>query len=172
MKLSKGFTLIELLVVIAVVGVLAGAVIAMINPGAQLGRSRDAQRKNDIRVIKQAVEEYAVINGSYPNTGGAWVQSTSPGTWITQLNSGYLKKLPIDPINNTASPWITTSANYSYAYRSDGVYYALAARLESPTDPDRCEVKQYKRESAVCPGATLWCPTYTGQLYTTNNCNN
>lgn len=71
-SLQAGFTLIELLVVIAVVGVLAGAVIVMINPGAQFARARDADRKNDIRVIKQALEEYLIVNGSYPNTGGGF----------------------------------------------------------------------------------------------------
>lgn len=41
-----GFTLIELLVVIAVIGVLAGAVVAIINPAAMLDRARIAKGKS------------------------------------------------------------------------------------------------------------------------------
>lgn len=43
--INKGFTLIELLVVIAVVGVLAGAVIAIINPTAMIQRAQTAKGK-------------------------------------------------------------------------------------------------------------------------------
>lgn len=167
----SGFTLIELLVVIAVVGVLAGAIISIINPTAQLARARDVQRKTDIKEIKQAVEEYFIIIGSYPPTAAAnWVFSTSADPWIPSLAS-FMNKIPEDPINNATTPWALTPNNYSYAYKSDGTFYEIVSRLENSEDSDRCAVKAWQRSSpGVCPGGS-WCGSWSGQLYSTNNCN-
>lgn len=176
-----GFTLIELLVVIAVVGVLAGAVIAIINPGAQLARARDAKRKADIHAIKQALEEYLVVNGSYPNTDTVtppyddsittWVYSSAAAPWIPGLNSAYMKAVPKDPLNSGGGPW-NGGSNYLYAYASNGVHYNLVAQLESASDPDRCELKQWFFITAANGGGGSWCGSYSIRLYATNNKNN
>ena len=173
MRYFKGFTLIELLVVIAVVGVLAGAVIAIINPGAQLGRARDAKRKADIHAIKQALEEYVVINGSYPNTGSVstWVYSTGGATWIPGLTATYMSVIPKDPINNLAGPWTVASDNYSYAYGSNGLHYNLVARLESKQDPDRCEIKLWFFITGASGTGVAWCPTYSNYIYSITDLN-
>lgn len=172
----SGFTLIELLVVVAVVGVIAGAVIAIINPNAQFARGRDVKRKADIHAIKQALEEYIVINGTYPITGVAntytWVYSTAGGTWIPGLTSAFIKTLPRDPINSGGGPWDAVNNNYTYAYASNGVYYNLVARLESPSDPDRCAVKQWFFITTLAGGGSIWCGTYSTQIYSTTNLNN
>ena len=58
--IRAGFTLVELLVVIAIVGVLAGVIIAAINPTQRVKEARDAPRKNDISQIAIALQTYYV----------------------------------------------------------------------------------------------------------------
>jgi len=66
-NISKGFTLIEVLLVIAILAILAAIVIIAINPAKQLGEAQDAQRRNDVRAILDAVHQYSIDNsGSYP----------------------------------------------------------------------------------------------------------
>ena len=152
----SGFTLIELLVVIAVVGVLAGAVIAIINPNAQFARARDAKRRNDIRVIKQALEEYLIVNGSYPVS--EWTCSSAGGSWIPGLNSSYLKKMPVDPKDTGCSGTIPrdSASCYSYCYYSaawcglNGRDYLLHTRLEAYTGTDLSQQPYYSSNGAFC----------------------
>lgn len=86
-KKRAGFTLIELLVVIAVVGVLAGAVIVVVNPAKQFQRARDAKRIQDLRVLSNALNQYLVVNGTMPPTpsacGGGCPQDTA--NWLIEL---------------------------------------------------------------------------------------
>lgn len=65
--MRKGFTLIEILLVVAIVGILAAIVIVAINPGRQIGESRNSQRKADINTILNAVYQYYVDNGDLPS---------------------------------------------------------------------------------------------------------
>src|SRR3989344_7103671 len=64
--MKSAFTLIELLVVIAILGILAAAVLVAINPGKRLAQARDAQRKQDINAIANALIGYYTIVGNYP----------------------------------------------------------------------------------------------------------
>src|SRR3990167_1758421 len=66
MKTARAFTLIELLVVIAILGILAAAVLVAINPGKRTAQARDAQRKQDINAIANALIGYLTITGVYP----------------------------------------------------------------------------------------------------------
>jgi len=61
---KKGFTLIELLVVIAVLGVLAAAVVAAINPVAKINSAKDADTKSDISQIAGAMQSYYTAKAS------------------------------------------------------------------------------------------------------------
>jgi prepilin-type N-terminal cleavage/methylation domain-containing protein len=62
-----GFTLIEVLLVIAILAILATIVIIAINPSKQLGESQNAQRRNDVKAILDAVYQYALDNnGQFP----------------------------------------------------------------------------------------------------------
>jgi len=66
---NKGFTLIELLVVIAVLGVLAGGVLATINPLKRINQANDVRIQSDIGQIVQALQAYYTANrGVYPAT--------------------------------------------------------------------------------------------------------
>lgn len=64
---QKGFTLIELLIVIVIIGILAGVLIAVINPAQQQNRARDAGVKATLNKVALATEGYVSAYGSVPD---------------------------------------------------------------------------------------------------------
>lgn len=66
MKIEKGFTLVELLIVIALIGVLAVALVATLNPIEQINKAKDARYKNDAAELLAAIERYYASNLEYP----------------------------------------------------------------------------------------------------------
>ncbi len=72
MKLSarntfqKGFTLIELLVVIGILGILAAALVATIDPFEQLRKGTDARVENTVIETQNALLRYYTIRGTMP----------------------------------------------------------------------------------------------------------
>lgn len=84
-----GFTMIELLIVIAVLGILAVAVLAAINPIEQINRGRDTGSRSDAEQLLSAVDRFYASQGYYPwRTGANDVESdgTSGVTW-TNVNA-------------------------------------------------------------------------------------
>lgn len=61
-----GFTMIELLIVIAVLGILAVAVLAAINPIEQINRGRDTGSRSDAEQLISAIDRYYAGKGFYP----------------------------------------------------------------------------------------------------------
>jgi len=66
MKRITGFTLVELLIVIALLGVLAAAVLAAINPLEQANRARDTRMRSDASQLLAAIDRYYVSIGHFP----------------------------------------------------------------------------------------------------------
>jgi prepilin-type N-terminal cleavage/methylation domain-containing protein len=116
-NMQKGFTLLEVLLVVAIIAILAGIVIIAINPGKNLGDSRNSNRSTDVNTILNATYQYILDNnGNLPPTGsrtGAVAIPTGTGieicaqtaptcTGLVDLNvlttSGkYLVAIPRDP---------------------------------------------------------------------------
>jgi prepilin-type N-terminal cleavage/methylation domain-containing protein len=113
---TKGFTLLEILLVVAAIGILAGIVIVAINPGKQLGETRNTQRKADINTILNAVYQYAIDHSGNLPAGVAQadlcdsapekeickagkVGTCSSGTDLSVLTNSqtYLVSIPTDP---------------------------------------------------------------------------
>lgn len=68
-KDNKGFTLLEILLVVAAIGILAGIVIVALNPGKQLGDTRNAERASNVTTILNGVNQYAIDNnGNLPSS--------------------------------------------------------------------------------------------------------
>lgn len=69
MNRIKGFTLVELLIVIALLGVLAAAVLAAINPLEQANRARDTRMRSDASQLLAAIDRYFVTQDKFPWVG-------------------------------------------------------------------------------------------------------
>jgi len=108
LRSKKGFTLLEVLLVIAIIAVLAAIVIIAINPGKQMGESRNAQRRSDVNTILNAVYQYSIDNNGQVPTG---ITATATDVCLTTAtvctglvdltalttNGTYLTAMPIDP---------------------------------------------------------------------------
>lgn len=80
---QKGFTLIELLVVIGILGILAAALVATIDPFEQLKKADDAKIKNIVAEFENANIRYYTTHGAFP-----WADSNSTNTDCTGLAAG------------------------------------------------------------------------------------
>ncbi len=132
---TKAFTLVELLIVMAILGILAS--IALVSFRSSQARSRDAQRKADLKQITNALELYYSDYGKYPDelTGliaGCPSISQTPCVWgsgeFTDEKTIYFKIVPKDPIEG-----------FSYLYRivdsGQDQKFQLFAHLENSQDP-------------------------------------
>ncbi|MFH1561734.1 MAG: type II secretion system protein [Patescibacteria group bacterium] len=83
-----GFTLVELLIVIALIGVLAAALVATLNPIEQINKARDARFKNDAAELLAALERYYATQLYYPWEDEVWGTSKGvEGTTLVGLTS-------------------------------------------------------------------------------------
>ena len=83
---QKGFTLIELLVVIGILGILAAALVATIDPFEQLKKADDSKIKNIVVEFQTANVRYFTTHGAFP-----W---SDPGPAGGSLNTGCYTGVP------------------------------------------------------------------------------
>jgi prepilin-type N-terminal cleavage/methylation domain-containing protein len=130
--MRRGFTLIELLVVIALIGILATLVMA--NFTAARARSRDVQRKSDLKQISTALRLYYNDSGDFPAAAGLpWGSE-----WTGTGGNVYMNTLPNDPLWDGSDP---SSPSYLYELgsdtdSSDTDTFRLSACLENKSDAD------------------------------------
>jgi general secretion pathway protein G len=91
MVMRKGFTLIELLVVLAIIATLL--TIAVPRYYASLDRSKEAVLKENLYQLRDAIGKYYADKGKYPETLEALATDK------------YLRKVPLDPITESATTW-------------------------------------------------------------------
>ena len=110
LRRERGFTLIELLVVISMISILAAMGVVQYRNSVQ--RTREATLKKDLFEIRDVIDQYYADKGKYPATLDALV------------SDGYLRKIPVDPITNSADTWETVPADTDPANPSaePGVY--------------------------------------------------
>lgn len=146
-KTHKGFTLLEILLVITLLGILFAIVLSLINPVAQLGRTRDLQRQQNLSQLEQALEKYFIDNGrqyptsipvgKYKEICATGVISTSNCVDLSFLAPSYLNSIPADPngsnykvginpTNNTLSLWSDNAVSTEVAVNKFTPYYSGA----------------------------------------------
>jgi len=93
--MRRGFTLIELLVVMAIIALLL--TLAVPRYFGSLDKSKEAVLKEDLYQLRDAIGKYYGDKGKYPETLEALASEK------------YLRKIPVDPITETASSWIVVA---------------------------------------------------------------
>lgn len=90
-----GFTLIELLVVLAVIGTLL--TIAVPRYFGSIDRSKEAVLKENLYQMREAISRYHADRGRYPESLDSLIADK------------YLRKVPLDPVTESAATWIVVA---------------------------------------------------------------
>lgn len=89
---KRGFTLMELLLVLALVALLASLAAPMVNNS--IVRARESALKEDLYIMRKAIDDYYADVGAYPNE-------------LSQLvEKRYLRRIPTDPFTDRADSWV------------------------------------------------------------------
>ena len=95
MRRRRGFTLIELLVVLAIVATLL--LLAVPRYFGSHDRAKEAVLKENLYQLRDAIGKYQADKGKYPESIEALVSEK------------YLRKLPVDPITESATTWVAVA---------------------------------------------------------------
>jgi len=88
----RGFTLIELIVVMAVIALLVS--IAAPRYLHSIDRAKENTLHTSLRVMRDAIDQYAADTGRYPDSLAALAQAR------------YLRDLPEDPLTGRRDSWV------------------------------------------------------------------
>lgn len=88
---QRGFTLLELLFVLVIVALLASLAAPMLS--GSIGQARESALKQDLRVMRQALDDYHADQGKYPSELNELVEKR------------YLRALPVEPITQRQDGW-------------------------------------------------------------------
>ena len=94
---EAGFTLMELMIVMAIIAVLATLAIPSFK-GA-LRAAREAVLKEDLQVMRSAIDSYTLDKQKAPQSLDDLVQA------------GYLKVIPEDPMTRARDTWVTDTSD-------------------------------------------------------------
>ena len=93
---SSGFTLIELMVVMAIIAILTLFAVPSYTRNVQ--RAKEAVLREDLRVLRTAIDSYTVD------------KQQAPQSLQDLVTSSYIREIPNDPITNQKD-WITDSSS-------------------------------------------------------------
>ena len=90
--IEQGFTLLELMIVMIIIATLAA--IAIPSYMNNVRHAREAVLKEDLHVLRAAIDSYTIDKEKAPQTLDDLVQA------------GYLKAMPTDPFTHRSDTWI------------------------------------------------------------------
>lgn len=152
LKANAGFTLIELLVVIGILGILASALIATIDPFEQLKKAQDANTKNTtVEFVTANIRYYSTHNQIGTACVGTTTLAASADPCLTQLiNDGELKTA------FTTASSVFTNINYIGGTQSMTACFHPSSKSQQK-DPNT----KYTITGAACDNSTstacYWC---------------
>ena len=94
---EQGFTLLELMIVMVVIGLLAAIAIPAYT--TNIKHAREAVLKEDLHIMRQAIDSYTVDKQKAPQSLDDLVQS------------GYIKVMPIDPFTHRSDTWMPVQSD-------------------------------------------------------------
>ncbi len=165
-KNKKGFTLIELLIVVLIISILAGLLLTVINPTGIRRKTRDSQRKADVKKIQTSLELYYADNRQYPNTTAVDSNFHVAGTGDvnTALVGGkYISVVPRDPLYAEAGSGHADASSgcaddkSDYSYKSDGAEYVLFATMEVETSANDSKCDTIDNGVSSCGTSSAYC---------------
>jgi general secretion pathway protein G len=96
-RFESGFTLLELMIVMVVIGLLAAIAIPAYT--TNIKHAREAVLKEDLHIMRQAIDSYTVDKQKAPQSLDDLIQS------------GYLKVMPIDPFTHRSDTWMPVQSD-------------------------------------------------------------
>jgi general secretion pathway protein G len=96
-KHDAGFTLVELMIVMAIIGILA--MVAVPKYITAIKHAKEAVLKEDLHTLRAAIDSYTMDKQKAPQALDDLIQD------------GYLKVVPVDPMTNSSTTWVTDSSD-------------------------------------------------------------
>ena len=90
---SLGFTLVELMVVMAIIATLLS--LAVPRYSGSVDKAKEAVLRENLASMRNALDKYYADSGLYPATLGDLVTKR------------YLRRVPDDPVTDSATTWVT-----------------------------------------------------------------
>lgn len=88
----QGFTFVELMVVLAIVAVLLTVALPRYFSG--LERAQEAVLKEDLFVMREAIDDFYLDKGRYPDSLNILVEQR------------YIREIPVDPVTDSKETWL------------------------------------------------------------------
>ncbi len=95
---QRGMSLLELIIVMAIVGILAAVAVPLLKNAPR--RAQEAALKQNLRVMRDAIEQHYADKGHYPPNLDALVEQQ------------YLRTIPQDPITRSTDTWVEVLAAF------------------------------------------------------------